>query len=207
MKCWGCVAVHVVGGPDVLHGRVLAALLRPEERVLQHPARRGPGRRLRRRESHSQPCSGRCANSRHGSHRSSNLSRRGCEGCCSFCQAPQVAKRLRPWAGQYIHAHVLSSVLGELGAEGLHRPLLRRRPVMEGGPCPLFVSASASGSPARSSSPKRFPPPWRIRVKASSVASAGVRKPSSGIALSGVCCRGWGWARWTVRNRPSRSGS
>ena len=28
--------VHVVGGPDVLHGRVLAALLRPEERVLQH---------------------------------------------------------------------------------------------------------------------------------------------------------------------------
>ena len=31
--------VHVVGGPHVLHGRVLAALLRPEERVLQHPAR------------------------------------------------------------------------------------------------------------------------------------------------------------------------
>ena len=31
--------VHVVGGPDVLHGRVLAAQLRPEERVLQHPAR------------------------------------------------------------------------------------------------------------------------------------------------------------------------
>ena len=30
---------------------------------------------------------------------------------------------------------------------------------MEGGPCPLFVSASASGSAARSSSPKRFPPP------------------------------------------------
>ena len=28
--------VHVVGGPDVLHGRVLAALLGPEERVLQH---------------------------------------------------------------------------------------------------------------------------------------------------------------------------
>ena len=42
---------------------------------------------------------------------------------------------------------------------------LRRRPVMEGGPCPLFVSASASGSPARSSSPKRFPPPWRARAK------------------------------------------
>ena len=31
--------VHAVGGPDVLHGRVLAALLGPEERVLQHPAR------------------------------------------------------------------------------------------------------------------------------------------------------------------------
>ena len=37
--------VHVVGGPDVLHGRVLTALLRPEERVLQHPAH---DRRLRR---------------------------------------------------------------------------------------------------------------------------------------------------------------
>ena len=31
--------VHAVGGPDVLHGCVLTALLRPEERVLQHPAR------------------------------------------------------------------------------------------------------------------------------------------------------------------------
>ena len=31
--------VHVVGGPDVLHGRVLAALLGPEERVLEDPAR------------------------------------------------------------------------------------------------------------------------------------------------------------------------
>ena len=31
--------VHVVGGPDVLRGCVLTALLRPEERVLQHPAR------------------------------------------------------------------------------------------------------------------------------------------------------------------------
>ena len=29
--------------------------------------------------------------------------------------------RLRPWAGQYIHADVLGCVLGELGAEGLHR--------------------------------------------------------------------------------------
>ena len=31
--------VHAVGGPDVLHGCVLTALLRPEERVLQHPGR------------------------------------------------------------------------------------------------------------------------------------------------------------------------
>ena len=31
--------VHVVGGPDVLRGHVLAALLRAEECVLQHPAR------------------------------------------------------------------------------------------------------------------------------------------------------------------------
>ena len=34
--------IHAVGGPDVLHGRVLAALLGPEERVLQHPARATP---------------------------------------------------------------------------------------------------------------------------------------------------------------------
>ena len=34
--------VHVVGGPDVLHSSVLAALLRPEERVLQHPAHAPP---------------------------------------------------------------------------------------------------------------------------------------------------------------------
>ena len=36
------------------------------------------------------------------------------------------------------------------------------------------------------------PWPWRIRAKSSSVASAGVRKPSSGIARRGVCCRGCG---------------
>ena len=40
---------------------------------------------------------------------------------------------------------------------------------MEGGPCPLLASAPASGSPARSSSPKRFPP---ARRTSSSVASA-----------------------------------
>ena len=34
----------------------------------------------------------RCADSCRGSHRSSNLSCRRCEGCCSFCQAPQVPK-------------------------------------------------------------------------------------------------------------------
>ena len=38
--------VHVVGGADVLHGSVLAALLRPEERAAPSPCR-GLGRRLR----------------------------------------------------------------------------------------------------------------------------------------------------------------
>ena len=31
-----------------------------------------------------------CSMQRHGSHRSSNLSRRGRQSSCSFCQAPQV---------------------------------------------------------------------------------------------------------------------
>ena len=57
--------VHVVGGPDVLHGRVLAALLRPEERFRQAVG-------CAACESHGQPCRCRCANSRRGSHRSSS---------------------------------------------------------------------------------------------------------------------------------------
>ena len=36
---------------------------------------------------------------------------------------------------------------------------------------------------------KLFSPPWRIRAKSLSVASAGVRKPSSGVALGGVLQR------------------
>ena len=57
--------VHVVGRPDVLHGCVLAALLRPEECVLQHPSRAvGQG---------------------------TATSFAVGEGCCSFCQAPQAA--------------------------------------------------------------------------------------------------------------------
>ena len=57
--------VHVVGGPDVLRGRALAALLRPEERVLQRPARAAceavapplPLRRpLPRQPTFQQPC-------------------------------------------------------------------------------------------------------------------------------------------------------
>ena len=86
--------VHAVGGPDVLHGRVLAALLGPEERVLQHPARAA-------REAvgcaackpNGQPRRCRRANSRCASQRSSNLARGGRQGCCSFRQAPQVTKR------------------------------------------------------------------------------------------------------------------
>ena len=166
--------VHVVGGPDVLRGRVLAALLRPEERVLQHPARAagstssgrpmicgggcgcGPGRGNTFMRTYSAASWG-------------SWERKACTAASPAAPAPtRSAAACAPSAA------------------------LRRRPVMEGGPCPLFVSTSASGSPARSSSPKRFPPPWRIRAKSSSVASAGVRKPSSGIALSGVCCRGCG---------------
>ena len=124
-------------------------------------------------------------------------------------------RRRLVWArtGQHVQAHVLSRILGQLRAEGLRgceprgpcaykvraacapSAVLRRRSVMEGGLCPLLASAPASGSPARSSSTKRVPPyPWCLRARrtSSSVASAGVRKPFSGIACRGVCCRGCG---------------
>ena len=74
--------IHAVGGPDVLHGRVLAALLGPEERVLQHPARatrEAVG--CAARNAHGQP---------RASQRSSNLARGGRQGSGPFCQAPQV---------------------------------------------------------------------------------------------------------------------
>ena len=79
--------IHVVGGPDVLHGRPLAALLGPEERVLQHPARACAACK-----PNGQPSRCRRANSRRASQRSSNLARGGRQGCCSFRQAPQVPK-------------------------------------------------------------------------------------------------------------------
>ena len=203
----------------------------------------------------SLPCRRRCANSCHGSQRSSNLARCGCEGCCSFGQASRVRRRratatspssaataavssmacaaprstscarcpalsrrrsmsvgstddlrrwlrLRPWAGHHVQADVLCSVLGELGAEGLRRKPLLLRP--QGPLLPALrrprCANGPSGSPARSSLPKRFPPrPWRIRAKSLSVASAGVRKPSSGIAFRGVCCRGCGF--WSSLDR------
>ena len=80
--------IHVVGGPDVLHGRVLTALLRPEERVLStQPVSRA---KCAACESHSEPCRHRCANSWRGSMRFSDLDPHGYEGCCSFCQVSQV---------------------------------------------------------------------------------------------------------------------
>ena len=72
---------------------------------------------------------------------------------------------------------------------------LRRRSVMEGGPCPLLASAPASGSPARSSSTKRVPPylgtsaqaarprPWPLRECGSRPRDAGARAAGAG---------GWG---------------
>ena len=85
--------VHVVGGPDVLHGRVLAALLGPEERVLQHPARAArEAVGCAARNAHGQPRRCRRANCRRASQRSSNLARGGRQGCCSFCQAPRYPK-------------------------------------------------------------------------------------------------------------------
>ena len=61
---------------------------------------------------------------------------------------------------------------------------LRKRPVMEGGPCPLFVRASASKvvlAKAVSSAAH----PGQVLVR-------GLCGSSSGIARRGVCCRGCG---------------
>ena len=85
--------IHAVGGPDVLHGRVLAALLGPEERVLQHPARatrEAVG--CAARNAHGQPRRCRRTNSRRASQRSSNLARGGRKGSGPFCQAPRYPK-------------------------------------------------------------------------------------------------------------------
>ena len=80
--------VHVVGGPDVLHGRVLA----PEER-LQHPARAArQAVGCAARNAHGQPRRCRRANSRRAGQRCSNLARGGRQGSGPFCQAPQVPK-------------------------------------------------------------------------------------------------------------------
>ena len=85
--------VHAVGGPDVLHGRVLAALLGPEERVLQHPARAASQAvSCAARNSHGQPRRCRRANSRRASQRSSNLA----PGLLLLQPSPPGTQRLRP---------------------------------------------------------------------------------------------------------------
>ena len=116
------------------------------------------------------------------------LPRKKCRGCpvggqlLQSCCHPRIAsfnpvvspglppsillRRLRlARTGQHVQAHVLSCVLGlSCAAASPAAPAcapsaaLRRRSVMEGGPCPLLASAPASGSPARSSSTKRVPP-------------------------------------------------
>ena len=80
--------IHVVGGPDVLHGRVLAALLGPEERVLQHPARAARETvGCAARNAHGQPpLPPRQLPPRQPAFQQPRP--RWAQGCCSFCQAP-----------------------------------------------------------------------------------------------------------------------
>ena len=65
---------------------------------------------------------------------------------------------------------------------------LRRRSVMEGGPCPLLASAPASGSRQvilnKAGSAVPLVPPCQPHVLV-----RGLWKPSLGIACRGVCCR------------------
>ena len=98
--------VHVVGGPDVLHGRVLAALLGPEERVLEDPARAArQAVGCAARNAHGQPRRCRRANSRRAGQRSSNLARGG----RPFCQAPQVPEGSAHALGGNGHLSLLRS--------------------------------------------------------------------------------------------------
>ena len=230
----GAQSEDVVGGPDVLHGRVLAALLRPEERVLQHPARAAgqavgppasptanpavaaaPTPAVAAIAPATSPAVGARAAAPSAQVPEGPAHALGGDGdlCCRLlyglrcatlhllARCPASSRRRSTSSGRPLICGAYSAASWgswerkactaaspapaptRSAAACAPSAALRRRPVMEGGPCPLFVSASASGSPARSSSPKRFPPPWRIRAKSSSVASAGARKPSSGQRL------------------------
>ena len=80
--------------------------------------------------------------------------------------------------------------------------LLRRRSVMEDGPCPLLASAPALGSPTRSSSTKRVPPyPWYLRARrtSSSLRECGSRPRE----LPAEACA----ALLDVQNRPGSGSS
>ena len=117
--------VHVVGGPDVLHGRVLAALLGPEERVLQHPARAArQAVGCAARNAHGQPRRCRRANSRRAGQRSSNLARGGRQGSGPFCQAHGHLSLLRSHGRRLLYGlraalHLLRA-LPRLVQEALH---------------------------------------------------------------------------------------
>ena len=108
------------------------------------------------------------------------------------------------FAGEWFLGILFSSISRKLGAEGLHR----REPCCSCARkvrcCLRFIGRAAQTARdgeraltvvrqrvglwvSRSFSPKRF-----LRAKFSSVVLAGVRKPSSRIALRGVCCRGCG---------------
>ena len=172
--------VHVVGGPDVLHSRVLTALLRPEERAAC--------------ESHSQPCRRRCADSCRGCRRSSNLARRGCEGCCSFCQASQVPEGPTHTLGGNGYLTLLRShccrLLYGLRCATLH--LLRALPrlVQEGRP--IICGGGCGCGPGRGNTFRRTysAASWGSwERKARSVGRAAQTARNGGRALWVVCQR------------------
>ena len=76
---------------------------------------------------------------------------------------------------------------------------------MEGGPCPLLASAPASGSPARSSSTKRVPSAQGARPRPWPLRECGSLPRELLAEACAAEAAGWG-PRWTVRNRPGRSG-
>ena len=114
--------IHVVGGQDVLHGRVLAALLGPEERVLQHPARAArEAVGCAARDAHGQPRRCRRANSRHASQRSSNAAAPSARPP-RYRQAPPTPSTLNGLRRATLH--LLRALASSRRSTSLGRPMI-----------------------------------------------------------------------------------
>ena len=137
---WGAAApallglrgvVHVVGGPDVLHGRVLAALLRPEERVLQHPARAA---------GQAAGCAA-CANSRRDTIAPATSSTVGARAAAPSARPPKYPKAPPPSAATATSPFLQPLLPSPLWPVLCHALRRQSRPIICGGAAGQYVRA------------------------------------------------------------------